>query len=525
MPSQITTEPTEAMATASIDSYLLGGAALLLALHLLLRRWILRKPRSRLPLPPGPRGVPVLGALPLVGASAHSNLARLAARYGPIMSLRLGSHLCVVASDASSARAFLKTADAQFAHRPDPISARDVSYQRQNLVMSDATPTWKHMRKLCSLHLLGGKALADWAPTRRAEFRRLVDALRRLHDAGQPVPIFDLLICTLANVVGTIVIGGRVFDDHGDESNKFKDMLSDLLTGGAQFNVGDFFPSIAWMDLQGIQSRMLSVHKRFDALLTRLFEEHQRTRGSRRGAPDFVDKVMANKVSEDGATISDVNVRALICDLFTAGTDTSSVVVEWTFAEMLKNPAILRRLQAETEAVVGRDRLLDESDIPKLPYLQAVCKEGLRLHPSTPLMLPHFSHEDSEVGGFFIPKHTRLLVNVWAIGRDPAVWENPLAFDPDRFLPGGKGERYDPLGSDGNFGFIPFGAGRRSCVGKLVGMLFVQCLVGTLAHAFDWELPEGEEEIDMEAKPGLALPKAVPLKAFARPRLSHAAYV
>ncbi|XP_074585176.1 flavonoid 3',5'-hydroxylase 1-like [Curcuma longa] len=514
------------MAAASIDSYLWGGAAvLLITLVHLLSQWIFRKPRSRLPLPPGPRGVPVLGALPLVGASAHSNFARLAARYGPIMSLRLGSHLCVVASDASSARAFLKTADEQFAHRPDPISAQDVSYQRQNLVMSDATPTWKHMRKLCSLHLLGGKALADWAPTRRAEFRRLVDAVRRLHDAGEPVPLFDLLICTLANVVGTISVGSRVFDDHGDESNKFKDVLSDMLTGGAQFNVGDFFPSIAWMDLQGIQAKMLSVHKRFDALVKRLFDEHQRRRESRRGSPDFIDKVMANKESEDGTTISDVNVRALIFDLFTAGTDTSSVVVEWTLAEMLRNPAILRRLQAETEAVVGRDRLLEESDIPKLPYLQAVCKEALRLHPSTPLMLPHFSHEDCEVGGFFIPKHTRLLVNVWAIGRDPAVWENPLAFDPDRFLPGGKGARYDPLGSDGSFAFIPFGAGRRSCAGKLVGMLFVQYLVGTLAHAFDWEMPEGEEEIDMEAKPGLALPKAVPLKAFARPRLSPAAYV
>ncbi|XP_074583455.1 flavonoid 3',5'-hydroxylase 1-like [Curcuma longa] len=515
------------MAAARIEySYVLGGAAaLLLALHLLLNRWLLRKPRSHLPLPPGPRGVPVLGALPLIGASAHSNLARLAARYGPIMSLRLGSHLGVVVSDASSARAFLKTADAQFAHRPDNISARDVSYQRHNLVMSDATPTWKHMRKLCSLHLLGGKALTDWAPTRRAEFRRLVDALRRLHDAGEPVPLIGLLICTLVNIMGTIAVSGRVFDDYGDESNKFKDVLSDMLTGGAQFNVGDFFPSIAWMDLQGIQAKMLNVHKRLDALVTRKFEEHQRTRESRRGAPDFIDKVMANKVSEDGTAISDVNVRALIFDLFTAGTDTSSIVVEWTLAEMLRNPAILHRLQAETEAVVGRDRLLEESDIPNLPYLQAVCKEALRLHPSTPLMLPHFSHEDCEVGGFFIPKHTRLLVNVWAIGRDPAVWENPLAFDPDRFLPGGKGARYDPLGSDGNFGFIPFGAGRRSCTAKLVGMLFVQYLVGTLAHAFDWELPEGEEEIDMEAKPGLVLPKAVPLKAFARPRLSPAAYV
>lgn len=214
-------------------------------------------------------------------------------------------------------------------------------------------------------------------------------------------------------------------------------------------------------------------------------------------------------------------------DLFTAGTDTSSIIIEWALAEMLRAPAILARAQSELDRVVGRDRLLEESDIPNLPYLQAVCKEALRLHPSTPLGLPHFTFEDCEVAGFRIPKNTRLLVNIWAIGRDPGVWpDDPLEFRPGRFLHGGGGgggaAKIDPLGNC--FELIPFGAGRRICAGKLAGMAFVQYFLGTLLHAFDWRLPDGEEELNMDETFGLALPKAVPLKAVLRPRLSPRAY-
>lgn len=188
---------------------------------------------------------------------------------------------------------------------------------------------------------------------------------------------------------------------------------------------------------------------------------------------------------------------------------------------MLKAPAILARAQSELDRVVGRDRRLEESDIPKLPYLQAVCKEALRLHPSTPLGLPHFTFEDCEVAGFRIPKNTRLLVNIWAIGRDPSVWpDDPLQFRPERFLHG-DAAKIDPLGN--YFELIPFGAGRRICAGKLAGMVFVQYFLGTLLHAFDWRLPDGEE-LNMDETFGLALPKAVPLKAIVTPRLSPPAY-
>ena len=188
---------------------------------------------------------------------------------------------------------------------------------------------------------------------------------------------------------------------------------------------------------------------------------------------------------------------------------------------MLVNPAILRRAQAEMDAVVGRDRLLQESDIPQLPYLRAVCKETFRKHPSTPLSLPRVSTEPCQVQGYRIPKGTRLLVNIWAIGRDPAVWPDPTSFDPDRFLTE-KGKRVEPMGS--HFELIPFGAGRRMCAGARMGVALVHHMLGTLVHAFDWEMPEGVAAMDMEEEFGLALQKKVPLRAIARPRLAPGAY-
>ena len=206
--------------------------------------------------------------------------------------------------------------------------------------------------------------------------------------------------------------------------------------------------------------------------------------------------------------------------MFTAGTDTSASIIEWALAEMLKNPNILKRAQKEMDEAVGRQRLLVESDLPKLPYLEAICKETYRMHPSTPLSVPRVSTEACQVNGYYIPKNTRLNVNIWAIGRDPNVWANPLEFNPERFL-SGKNARVDPSGVD--FELIPFGAGRRICAGYRVAIVVIEFILGTLVHSFGWKLPNGVE-LNIDEAFGLTLQKAVPLKAMVTPRLVPEAY-
>lgn len=210
--------------------------------------------------------------------------------------------------------------------------------------------------------------------------------------------------------------------------------------------------------------------------------------------------------------------------MFTAGTDTTSSTVEWTIAELIRHPNILARVRGELDSVVGHDRLVTEHDLPRLTYLQAVLKENFRLHPSTPLSLPRIAAESCEINGYRIPKGSTLLVNVWAIARDPDEWSDPLVFRPERFLPGGEKAEVDVRGND--FELIPFGAGRRICAGMSLGIRMVHLLTATLVQAFDWELADGQspEKLNMDEAYGLTLQRAVPLLVHPKPRLPQHVY-
>ncbi|KAM0953993.1 putative flavonoid 3',5'-hydroxylase [Dioscorea sansibarensis] len=506
----VTTEPALVLTT------LLGFLAVIYHLHHSRRR-------TTLPLPPGPKGYPILGALPLVGSAAHVSLANLAKRYGPLMHLKLGNSHIVVVSSSSAARSFFTTLDLQFANRPGKvISAKHISYNGNDMTFSNYTPKWKLFRRLTTLHMLGAKAMSTWSDIRRSEIHRMLQSMHKSSQHGNLIVVPETLICATTNIIGQVMLSQRVFDASDTKLGSYKELLKKLMTGGGMFNVGDFVPAVAWMDLQGIQAKLKKGKEMMDEMIKAMLAQHAATAEERKGRPDFADLVMTSDLRDDnGEKLSDVNIRGLLANMFKAGTDRSTIIVEWALAEILKNRDILESMQSEMDVIVGRERVLQESDIPNLPYLQAVVKEALRLHPSTPLSLPHFSFESCEVNGYYIPANTRLITNIWAIGRDPDVWERPLEFDPMRFLPGGKAAKIEPNGTD--FELIPFGAGRRVCIGKQVGMVLLQYLLGALVHGFDWRLPEGVV-IDMEETPGLVIPKAVPIRAFVTPRLVPTAY-
>ncbi|KAG4958843.1 hypothetical protein AAZX31_13G057500 [Glycine max] len=474
-------------------------------------------------LPPGPKGWPVVGALPLMGSMPHVTLAKMAKKYGPIMYLKMGTNNMVVASTPAAARAFLKTLDQNFSNRPSNAGATHLAYDARDMVFAHYGSRWKLLRKLSNLHMLGGKALDDWAQIRDEEMGHMLGAMYDCNKRDEAVVVAEMLTYSMANMIGQVILSRRVFETKGSESNEFKDMVVELMTVAGYFNIGDFIPFLAKLDLQGIERGMKKLHKKFDALLTSMIEEHVASSHKRKGKPDFLDMVMAHhSENSDGEELSLTNIKALLLNLFTAGTDTSSSIIEWSLAEMLKKPSIMKKAHEEMDQVIGRDRRLKESDIPKLPYFQAICKETYRKHPSTPLNLPRISSEPCQVNGYYIPENTRLNVNIWAIGRDPDVWNNPLEFMPERFL-SGKNAKIDPRGND--FELIPFGAGRRICAGTRMGIVLVHYILGTLVHSFDWKLPNGVRELDMEESFGLALQKKVPLAALVTPRLNPSAYI
>ena len=196
-------------------------------------------------------------------------------------------------------------------------------------------------------------------------------------------------------------------------------------------------------------------------------------------------------------------------DLFVAGTDTTSSTLEWAMAEVLHNPETLIKAKAELEQTIGKGKAVEESDIARLPYLRTIIKETLRLHPPVPFLIPRKVEVDSEVAGFNVPKGSQVLVNAWAIGRDPSLWDKPTKFMPDRFLE----SELDVRGRD--FELLPFGAGRRICPGLPLAIRMVPVMLGSLLNSFDWKLEGGiaPKDLDMEEKFGITLQKAHPLRA------------
>lgn len=204
--------------------------------------------------------------------------------------------------------------------------------------------------------------------------------------------------------------------------------------------------------------------------------------------------------------------------MFTAGTDTTTSTLEWAMAELLHNPHTLAKVQSELKSTIGLNRKLEEKDVETLPYLKAVIKETLRLHPPLPFLVPHMAMSSCKMLGYYIPKETQVLVNVWAIGRDPKTWKDPMEFKPERFL--------DPNTVDyrgRHFEFIPFGSGRRMCPAVPLASRVLPLALGSLLHAFDWVLADDmkPEEMDMSERMGITLRKAIPLKAIPIPRGGH----
>ena len=208
--------------------------------------------------------------------------------------------------------------------------------------------------------------------------------------------------------------------------------------------------------------------------------------------------------------------------MFGAGTDTSSLVLELAMVELMRNPWVMTKLQGEVRRHTPEGQeTVEEENLATMAYLRAVVKETLRLHPPVPLLLPHLSMADCVVNGYTIPSGTRVIVNAWAISRDPKSWEEPEEFKPERFMDGGSAAAIDFKGND--FQFVPFGAGRRICPGLNFGLATVEIMLANLVYCFDWQLPDGMEakDIDLTEVFGLAVRPKEKLMLFPKPRGHH----
>uniref|UniRef100_A0A0V0HIL5 Putative ovule protein n=1 Tax=Solanum chacoense TaxID=4108 RepID=A0A0V0HIL5_SOLCH len=199
-------------------------------------------------------------------------------------------------------------------------------------------------------------------------------------------------------------------------------------------------------------------------------------------------------------------IEHLCLDLFIAGTDSSSATLEWAMLELMKNPHAMKKAKAELAQVVGKKEAIKEADLVRLPYLHCILKETLRIHPPVPL-LSRKAEQEFALCGYFVPKGSQVIVNIWSIGRDPAIWEDPLVFKPERFW----GSNVMDIRGQDDFKLVPFGVGRRMCPAISLAMRTVPIMLGSLLNSFDWVV-EGDDYLDVEEKSGLIVGKLRPLR-------------
>nr|GMC49893.1 cytochrome P450 83B1-like [Ipomoea batatas] len=420
-------------------------------------------------------GLPIIGNWHQFHSSElHVFLWKLSKKYGSLMRMKLGSREVVISS-AKMAKEALKT------------------------------------------HDLALKRVKQFQPIREDEVSRMINRVSKLASSYQQINLMEMVMSLTSNIICRSAFGLR-YEEEGQENRRFYEMLNEaqeVMVGG--YLVADFLPSFGWIDkFTGKAALLEKVFKEFDCFYQELIDKHlQPNRRPKSMDGDIIDillGLMEENSSSGNNNLTLDHIKAVLMNVFVAGTDTSAVVIVWAMTALMKDPRVMNIVQQEIRGFIGEKGRVDEDDIKQLPYFRAVVKETLRMYPPAPLLVNRETLSKCTIDEYEIKPKVLVFVNAWAIARDPEYWENPDEFYPERFLD----SNVDYKGHD--FEFIPFGAGRRICLGMIAGVASAELALANLLYAFDWELPSWmkKEDIDTESLPGLAMHKKTPLCLFAK---------
>lgn len=479
--------------------------------HKLLRRSIARSPKKN--HPPSPPSLPVIGHLHHLKKPVHRTLLSLSRTYGPVLSLRFGIRGVVVVSSVPVAEECFTQNDVVLANRPKFILGKYLGYNYTTVAGAPYGNHWRNLRRIGAVEIFSSHRLDTSLGIRKDEVQRLLRKLLRWQSGGDFVRVGLRAALTelTFNVMMRMMAGKRYYgEDVSDveEAATFRDIIKEILKCSGSSYPGDFLPPLRWIDYGGYMKRMLGLGKKTDGFLQGLIDEHRKKKeGEEEEKKSMIDHLLVMQASQPEYYTDEI-IKGFLLTLLIAGTDTSSVTMEWALANLLNHPNILEKARIEIDSQIGQDRLTDESDLVKLPYLQNIISETLRLHPPVPLLLPHYSSDDCTIGGYDVPHDTIVMINAWAIHRDPEQWPDPTAFKPERFESG-----------DGQMNrlILPFGLGRRACPGAPLAHKMVGLTLASLIQCFEWKRT-GEEEVDMDEGEGLTMPREKPLEALCKAR-------
>lgn len=475
-------------------------------------------------LPPGPTPWPIVGNIFQLGfvKIPHDSFAQLAHIHGPnIMTLWLGSMCTVVISSNEAARDMFKNHDVVLAGRKVYECMKgEYGDEIGSMITAQYGPKWRLLRRLSTTEFFLNNRLDATCNIRSRCINKMVKSIYDVcGNDGSSIDVGRYFFLMAFNLIGNLMFSKDLLDLNSKRGAKFFYHAGKVMEYGGKPNVADFIPCLKWLDPQGIKKNMqYHVREAFHiagGFIKERMEEQEESGDKRRN--DYLDVLLEYRGDgvEGPSMFSSTTINIVVFEMFTAGTDTTTSTLEWAMAELLHNPNIYQKLRAELRSIIPLNENLEEKHIDNMPYLKAVIKETLRLHPPLPFLVPHMAMQSCEMLGYTIPKETQVLVNVWAIGRDPKTWHDALKFKPERFLDHDKFVDYKGQ----HFEFIPFGSGRRMCPAIPLASRVLPMALGSILHKFDWILGDGikAHEMDMSERMGITLRKSIPLKAIPIP--------
>ncbi|XP_074335324.1 cytochrome P450 CYP82D47-like [Apium graveolens] len=477
-------------------------------------------------LPEAKGSWPIFGHLPLLGSSElpHVLLGNMADKHGLIFAIKLGTRKAVVVSDWKIAEDCYSSNDKVFMNRPKSIGVEIMGYNYALFGLGPSGPYWQNMRKI-TRELLSAHQIEMSQHSPVSEIKEFIKDIYDFwqmntsdHNHMVKIDMKQWLGCLTMNIMLRMIVGQR-YKWNEEEGIRFLKLINTFTELFGRFVVGDSVPYLRWLDWGGYEKAMRKTAKETDCILERWLQQHKQSRKLKDEQHDILDMMLSTTEGSasqhfEGFDADNV-IKGTMLAYITGSADTITVTLTWTLYLLISNPPVLKKARDELNNYIGGNRQVEESDVKNLVYLQAIVKESMRLYPATQLLPSRESLKDCVIGGYNIPKGTRLIVNLSKIHRDPQVWANPNDFQPERFLT--SHQNVDVKGN--HYELLPFGSGRRRCPGIFLSLRVMHLALASLVHGFEFQKPSDEPD-DMSATAGLNNSKAQ-FKVLLKPIISN----